>query len=159
MRPWFALLALACNDDGSDDSAAGGDADADTDTDTDADSDSDSDTDSELPYVIGADAACSLHETGTQYWQWTLNASADDPQGVKTVDSFGNVDVLDAKGKLAASYTLGCSAKGLCATSFDADDDGILCKTPEEWTFRFTVLDEDKNASVPFDVNGHLAGD
>jgi hypothetical protein len=47
----------------------------------------------------------------------------------------------------------------MCATSFDAGDDGILCKDPTVWTFRFTVLDEDENVSVPFDVTGRLAGD
>jgi len=159
MRPWLALIALACHDEkGSDDSASGGDAEADADTD--ADSDSDSDTDPEVPYVTAADAACAYHTTGTQYWMWTVDASADDPQGVKTVGSIGNVDVLDAATeKVAATYALACSAKGVCATGFKADADGILCDDPKQWTFRFTVVDEDKNVSAPFDVIGRLAGD
>jgi hypothetical protein len=163
MRPWLALLALGCNDDnGSGDSATGGDgeADADTDADSDADSDTDSDADSELPYITAADAACSFHETGSQYWLWTVSASADDPQGVKTVDTIGNVDVLDAATeKIAATYALACTAKGVCATGFKADADGILCDDPKQWTFRFTVVDEDENVSDPFDVIGRLAGD
>ncbi len=161
MRPWLALMALACNDEkGSGDSASGGDAEADADTDADSDTDTDTDTDPQLPYVTAADAWCSYHETGTQYWMWTLGASADDPQGVKTVDSIGTVDVLDAATeKLAATYALACTAKGVCATGFKADADGILCDDPKQWVFRFTVLDEDKNASVPFDVIGRLAGD
>ena len=161
MRPWLALLALACNDEkGSGDSASGGDAEADADTDADSDTDSDTDPDPQLPYVTAADAACSYHETGTSYWQWRVDASADDPQGVKTVDSIGNVDVLDAATeKLAATYALACSPKGVCATSFKADADGILCDDPKQWTFRVTVVDEDKNVSVPFDVIGRLAGD
>ena len=160
MRPWLALFALACNDEKrSGDSASGGDADADADTD--ADSDTDTDTDPQLPYITAADASCSYHDTGTSYWMWTVDASADDPQGVKTVDSMGTVEVLDAatEKKVMASYVLACSAKGLCSTAFKADADGILCDDPTKWTFRFTVTDEDDNESVPFDVTGRLAGD
>lgn len=155
MRWWIAFVAFACHDkNGSDDSAAGGDADADT------DADSDSDTDSELPYVSSADASCAYHSTGTQYWMWTLNATADDPQGTKTVDPIGNVDVLPVgTDEVAASYALACSTKGICVTGFKADADGILCKDPADWTFRFTVTDEDDNVSAPYDVTGRLAGD
>jgi hypothetical protein len=161
MRPWLALVAFACTDSkGSGDSASGGDAEADADTDADSDTDTDTDTDAELPYITAADAACSYHETGTQFWLWTVTASADDPQGVKTVDTIGNVDVLEAATeKVAASYAVACSAKGVCATGFKADADGILCDDPKQWTFRLTVMDEDKNVSAPFDVIGRLAGD
>jgi hypothetical protein len=152
MRPWIALIALACQDKNGSGDSAGEEADADTDADT--------DTDSELPYFSSADAACSFHTTGTQYWMWTLNASADDPQGVKTIQSIGNVDVVEpTTDEVAASYALACSAKGMCATGFKADADGILCKDPTDWTFRFTVADEDDNMSVPFEVSGRLAGD
>ena len=161
MRPWLALFALGCNDGkGSDSASEGGGAEADADTDADSDTDSDTDTDAQLPYVTAADAACAYHETGTQYWMWTVGASADDPQGVKTVDSIGRVDVL-AVGteKVVGTYALACSAKGVCAGGFKADTDGILCDDPKQWTFRFTVADEDDNMSVPFDVIGRLAGD
>ena len=158
MRPWLALFALACNDEKGSDSASGGDADTDTDTDADSDTDSDTDTDPQLPYITAADAACSYHETGTSYWQWSVDASADDPQGVKTVDSIGNVDVLDTTtGKVMANYAIACSVKGVCVTAFKADTDGILCDDPKQWTFRLTVSDEDKNVSLPFDVIGRLA--
>jgi len=159
MRPWLALFALACNDEKGSDSASG-EAEADTDTDADSDTDTDTDTDPQLPYVTAADAACAYHETGTQYWMWTVGASADDPQGVKTVDSIGHVDVL-AVGteKVVGTYALACSVKGVCAGGFKADTDGILCDDPKQWTFRFTVVDEDKNESAPFDVLGRLAGD
>jgi hypothetical protein len=162
MRPWLALFALACNDEkGSGDSASGGGEEADTDTDTDSDTDTDTDSDPQLPYITAADASCSYHDTGTSYWMWTVDASAADPQGVKTIDSMGTVDVLDAatEKKVVASYVLACTAKGLCSTAFKADTDGILCDDPKQWTFRFTVTDEDKNVSEPFDVIGRLAGD
>jgi len=159
MRPWLALLALACNDEkGSGDSASTGEADADTDADSDTDTDTDSDP--QLPYITAADAACSYHDTGTSYWMWMVDASADDPQGVWTVDSIGSVEVLEAKtAKVMATYAIACTPKGMCATSFKADADGILCDDPKQWTFRLTVVDEDKNVSLPFDVIGRLAGD
>jgi hypothetical protein len=157
MRWWVAFVAFGCHDkNGSDDSASGGESEADADADTDADTD----TDSILPYVSSADAACAYHTTGTQYWMWTLDATADDPQGTPTLDPIGNVDVIDVTTKkLAAHYALACTPKGVCVTGFKADADGILCDDPDRWHFMFTVMDEDKNVSPAFEVIGSLAGD
>jgi hypothetical protein len=156
MRRWLALFALGCHDDkGSDDSAGAiGDADADADT------DADTDTDGDLPYVKSAAAACALHTTGTQYWMWSLNATADDPQGTKTLDPVGSVGVVRiADAKPAATYAIACTREGACATAFMEQDEQILCDDPTQWRFVFTVLDEDANPSEPFEVTGRLAGD
>jgi hypothetical protein len=58
-----------------------------------------------------------------------------------------------------ATYAIACTAKGMCATAFKADADGILCDDPKQWTFRLTVTDEDENVSAPVDVIGRLAGE
>ena len=142
------------------DTDADADADADADTDADADADTDSDYDPDRsPEVTFAEAYCYRHEVGTTYDQWILSAQADDPQGLFTLQSSGEVAVRDASGTPKATYALACNLDtGACSGAFHDYDDGILCDSASSYTFAFRVQDEDDLWSVPVRVNGENRG-
>ena len=169
----FCVLPLGCGEpvdwpdkDTGDSwpSTADADTDTDTDTDTDADTDADTDTDSEVdpdrsPEVTWAEAYCYHHDVGTEFDQWVLSATADDPQGTFTLSTTGTVEVRDAGGTPKATYVLACSVDtGACSGAFHDYDDGFLCDTASSYTFRFRVEDQEGFVSAPYEVRGENHG-
>ena len=53
-----------------------------------------------------------------------------------------------------ASYPLTCADDGDCIGSFKEADDGVACGSASAYTIRFIIVDEDDNASEPYEVEG-----
>lgn len=113
--------------------------------------------DENAPVIESASATCAEHQTGDTYWKWTLEAQADDPQGVDTIVSYDPDNsvcvVTDAGGTEYTTQALAC-ADGTCTGSFKQDDYMVLCTNAGNYTFTFTVVDEDGNVSEPYAVQG-----
>jgi hypothetical protein len=92
---------------------------------------------------------CTQQQSAGEVWQ--LEITVDDPQGADTVSPIGRVAVLNSQGGELAAYDLACN-DGQCFGSFRADYNGITCALSGSITMRFTVTDEDGNASAPFDA-------
>lgn len=176
-RPTALLLVLplglpACGSGsgtlgpGSDTGAAEADADADGDADADADADGDSDTDTDAdpdrPVILDADAWCYLHDEGeddeVQIWQVSLQAS--DPQGDSSIESIQPEGVTVLSGDTAlATYDMVCTDNAVCVGSWSATEDNIGCITPEDYTVRMVIVDDDGNSSEPAEVEGRKGTD
>jgi hypothetical protein len=92
---------------------------------------------------------CTQQQSAGEVWQ--LEIMVDDPQGADTVSPIGRVAVLNSQGGELAAYDLACN-DGQCFGSFRADYNGITCSLSGSITMRFTVTDEDGNASAPYDA-------
>ncbi len=160
----FPLLAIgltlcltACGKDDPDDTD-GTDDTGETEGDADTDADADGDADPDAPWIEQADAYCYQHKTGDKFYQWELNATADDPQGADTIMSFDAensiVKVFNDSGGELAAYALVCNDSGECFGSFRESDHGVACASANTYTLAFQVIDEDGNISAPFEVTG-----
>ena len=147
------LLIPACGGD-KDDTASAGD-----DTATGDSGDTQDPVSEDAPVVVSADAYCELHDVGDKYYQWTLQATVTDPQGLDTVVRYDSTQksnytqVLSSAGGELARYGLTC-ADGECFGSFKESEDGIACSNASSYTFRFVVSDEDGNKSANHDIEG-----
>lgn len=160
LTPFLILTLLAaCGDDPDkgQDSQDPSDTSPDTESDADTDGDTDSDLDADRPVVLTAQALYFHHTVGGDTWGWSFLATADDPQGVATIERWVHeeqaVFVLDRAGTTLAAYDITC-VEGSCSGTCWEDDHGILHTQVDEYTFRFVVVDEDGNASAPMDVKG-----
>ena len=101
----------------------------------------------ESPSIESADVHCYLHSTGDQFYQWTMSAQVDDPQGRDTIEVINTVEAY-LNGDLQASYSLVCpDTSGDCVGSFRETDNGILCSTASNYDFKFLIVDEDGNSA------------
>jgi len=151
----FSLLLLpACGGGGKDDTSSSND-----DTAADDTGDTGQSVSDDAPVVTSADAYCELHDVGDKYYQWTLQATATDPQGVDTIVRYDSSQesnytlVLSSAGGELARYGLTC-ADGTCFGSFKESEDGVACSNAESYTFQFVVSDEDGNKSASYDIAG-----
>ncbi len=112
-------------------------------------------TTGDAPTIVDADAWCYQHKTGEKFYQWALNATVSDPQGADTIPGLLSdaVTVL-FNGSAVASYPITCSDDGDCFGSFNETDDGIACQSASSYTIQFVIVDEDDNASEPYEVEG-----
>jgi len=101
----------------------------------------------ESPEIQSVDARCYYHSTGDAYYQWAMEAYVDDPQGRDTIEINQTIEVYRG-GTLQASYGLICGAANPCIGSFKESDNGILCSSASEYSFRFLITDEDGNTST-----------
>ena len=101
----------------------------------------------EAPEIQSVDARCYYHSTGDAYYQWALEAYVDDPQGRDTVEVNQTAEVYRG-GTLQASYGLVCGSANPCIGSFKESDNGILCSSASDYSFRFLITDEDGNTST-----------
>ena len=92
---------------------------------------------------------CTQQQSAGEVWQ--LEITVDDPQGADTVSPIGRVAVLNSQGGELAAYDLACN-DGQCFGAIRADYNGIACSLSGSVTMRFTVTDEDGNASAPYDA-------
>ena len=115
------------------------------------------DPDPDRPAIEAADAWCFLHETGDTRWIWSATATASDPQGADTLLPVTAQGIaVYAGGGTYDPQVLVCDADGSCTASWGADEAGMDCARPQDFTLVFTVLDEDAKRSVPFEVTGRL---
>ena len=138
-----ALLALvAC---GASDISTGDSGDTNGAT----DSGSTGGTNEQSPSIASVGALCTLQSTGDEYYLWTLEARVDDPQGLDTIELNNTVEVYRSD-TLQASYGLLCSDRSdpPCIGSFRETDNGILCSSASDYTFKFLITDEDGNAAA-----------
>ncbi len=176
MRPILFLLPLsislalplgACGDkddtgpdttegDTDTDSDADSDTDTDADTDADADADTDADADPDMPVIESADAYCYETGEGDTWEQWMAICEVSDPQGADTIVAFDMddniVDVADGGSAVTTEYLV--CAKGTCSASFAASTYGMDCASASNYSFTFTVVDEDGNVSSPAVASG-----
>ncbi len=104
-------------------------------------------TSDDEPVIESADVHCYLHSTGDQFYQWTMSAQVDDPQGRDTIEITNTVEAY-LNDALQASYTLICpDTSGDCVGSFRETDNGILCSTASNYDFKFLIVDEDGNTA------------
>ncbi len=110
--------------------------------------------DSEAPVVESATVTCFQHTTGEAFVQWTGNATASDPQGLSTIETFGTLAVRDARGDLGEA-SLVC-ADGACTTSWRDHEFDIECDTiaVSTYDFAFRVVDHDGHESAELVVAG-----
>ena len=106
-------------------------------------------TNDEAPEIISVDASCYYHSTGDAYYQWTLAADVDDPQGRDTIELNNTVEIYRS-GTLQASVGIICTdhSDPHCLGSFKEADHGILCTSASDYSFRFLITDEDGNTST-----------
>jgi hypothetical protein len=107
------------------------------------------------PVIDSADAYCTLHSTGDEFYQWQLGARIDDPQGLDTIELYNTVEVYRG-GSLQAEYSLLCpgTSEPPCIGSFTEAQNGILCSSASDYTFKFIISDEDGNTAT-FEVAGY----
>ena len=150
----LSLLLLPACGGGKDDTSSSTDDTATADT-----ADSGQQVSDDAPVVTSADAYCELHDVGDKYYQWTLQASATDPQGLDTIVRYDSTQesnyplVLTSAGGKLARYGLTC-ADGNCFGSFKESEDGVACSNADTYTFQFVVSDEDGNKSASYDILG-----
>ena len=173
-RPLLLLLPLglpACGsgsaglggvDTGAAEADADADADADSDSDADGDSDTDADADPERPVILEADAWCYLHDEGeddeVHIWQVALQAS--DPQGDSSLESLlPEAITVSSGGAEIATYDMVCTDNAACVGSWNAQEDGIGCTSPEDYTVEMVVWDRDGNVSEPVEREGRRGTD
>jgi hypothetical protein len=102
-----------------------------------------------IPVVTGVTGVnCQEYESSGEVW--SIDFTADDPQGPATIAS-GTLTVLNEQGGEMATYDTVCNGEGVCLASIHAEYDGITCSLQGSVTFRFVVVDEDGNVSAPYD--------
>lgn len=112
-------------------------------------------TDGESPFIMEADAWCYLHDTGDTAYFWVATATADDPQGTATIESFAPDAVKIYSGEAeVSSQAFVCDENGSCTASFNADQAGVSCTSADSYTIAMVVIDEDGNTSEVFEVTG-----
>ena len=139
------LLLLGCGPvslEGKDSGdTGGGDADTDTDADTDADADN-------APVVTSIDSVdCAADVDGAD--RWVVAARADDPQGTDTLDQMGCYAEIILDGQSGGQHP-GVASEGVIQVAWKAGT-GEACADAS--TVRVVAVDEDGNASEPFDYD------
>ena len=154
----FLLLACSDKEPAVDDTSASTD-----DTSASADDTSTDDTDDDTgggqlndnldaPVISTCDAFCYLHQTGDQYYNWRVECSATDPQGLENI---WNGEVIVAQGQNEVRTDLvACDATGFCSATFDEPSTGVMCAQATSYDFIVKVQDWDQNWSKPVKVTG-----
>lgn len=150
------LLVLACGEKEPVDTSTGTDDSAVVADDTGATDDTGADTgevtEPDAPVIQSCDAFCYLHETGEQFYNWRVECSVTDPQGV---DNVWNGEVIVAQGQTTAhSDLVACDATGFCSASFTQDNSAVQCAQASSYDFLVKVQDWDQNWSAPMKVQG-----
>jgi len=152
------LLALACDKDGTsaDDTATTTD-DTSTNGDTSSSDDSGGTSDTSDPFkdspiIQSCDAFCYFHDTGDQFYNWRIECSVSDPQGVENVWN-GTVDITQGNNSIATEL-VACDAAGFCSTTFREELYGVYCSQASSYDFFIRIQDWDENLSKPYKVTG-----
>jgi hypothetical protein len=113
------------------------------------------------PTISTADAWCYADETGGKDYFWSATATADDPQGIDTLETLldEGVYVLNSSGTQVAAYPMVCSEDAGCITSWKQSEDGVSCSSASNYTIQFVVQDQDGNTSDPYEVAGRQGTD
>jgi hypothetical protein len=110
-------------------------------------------SDPNAPSVIEADAWCYTQGGSTNVDFWAFSASADDPQGTDTLESFmpTGISFQDAgSGSEIKTIALVCDTTGQCTGSESTETVGIGCAQASDFQAVFTVSDADGNLSAPY---------
>jgi hypothetical protein len=150
----LALVLMALSACGKDDDT--------TDTDTDTDADTDTDTDGVSPTLASGEFTCGTLQSGVT--TFFFRGVASDPQGADTVKPIGsliNGYTVEGEQEIFSEPVLVCAEDGNCSGSFIEGTYGnIPCsQTPEDFMFRAILMDDDDNASAPFDMAWVSYGD
>jgi len=157
----MTLLLLACVTPASDYAASDSAASDDTsstgdDTSSAADSgdsqDTDPQTDPNAPVISSCDAYCYLHQTGDQNYQWKIECSVDDPDGMDNVWN-GRFDILFGTSTIADDK-IACDDAGYCSGSFGETTHEVYCEQADSYEFVIFISDWDENESKPYRVTG-----
>lgn len=100
------------------------------------------------PEVFDSNVYCYLHDTGDQFYQWSITAYYDDPQGLENVPrSFHWVEIYKGDNLVEDVELLSCDTNsGKCIGSFNADAVGIACAgAADEYDFKIIISDYDGN--------------
>lgn len=107
------------------------------------------------PTMNAADAHCYQHETGEARWIWVVSGTADDPQGIDTLERVVPEGVVvEFDGAERARLDLACDTAGSCSGSYSESETGVLCSDATRTVFFVTALDEDGNRSAPAAAEG-----
>jgi hypothetical protein len=110
------------------------------------------------PTIVEADAWCYVLEAGDTVEQWLFKATATDPQGVDTLESFTQnaISFQDIGGTEISTVAIVCDPAGECTSSANGASLGVGCSNPTNFQAVFTVSDQDGNVSAPVTVTGRL---
>ncbi len=104
----------------------------------------------QLPSVSYAQAHCESAPARA----WTFVATASDPQGIDSLSSTGTVEVyINETWVSEHTLSLDTSSQRYLA-SVSVDDVAVPCTRAGDYSFSFTVTDEDGNVSDPKIVSG-----
>ena len=110
------------------------------------------DSDGISPYIVSGEMICNPGSTSPD----TLNivVSANDPQGVDTIDSDGGMTALDSSGEvLFEDLLMPCNSSGQCTAGFTVNEySGLDCSSAWDYTFTARVWDEEGNVSEPGEI-------
>ena len=153
------LLALACDkDDGTsaDDTATTTDDSSPSDdsghTDDSGSTNDTSDPFEDAPIIQSCDAFCYFHDTGDQFYNWRIECSVTDQQGVENVWN-GTVEIAQGNNSVATDL-VACDAAGFCSTTFREELYGVYCSQASSYDFFIRIQDWDENMSRPYKVTG-----
>ena len=158
---WLPLLLLACSPDDDEDKdkrPGGGDADTDADADGDSDGDTDADGDTDTgvspdaPYIVSVDNVdCGANTDGQD--AWIVQMTANDPQGTADIAPIGTMSIA-FDGNFVSDESVVCMADGQCSTSWESNDNDLLCDAESALTFVIVIYDDEDHASAPFEYPG-----
>ncbi|HJN77799.1 MAG TPA: hypothetical protein QGF58_28025 [Myxococcota bacterium] len=152
------LLALACvtpapgtdsNDSARSDSAGTDDSQSDDSGDT---QDTQDEIDPLAPVIETCDAYCYLHQTGDENYQWKIECSVDDPDGVDNIWN-GRFEI-EYSGARIADDKMACDDAGYCSGSFGETTHEVYCDKADSYMFLVYISDWDEHESAPYKVAG-----
>lgn len=101
------------------------------------------------PVLTDCEAVCAFHPTGDQFFQWSMGCDVTDPQGVETIQVFGEL-LIHQGGLEVATAVLACG-DGVCSGGFREDgleDVVISCDDPAAYSFTFVAKDLENHTGV-----------
>lgn len=116
--------------------------------------------DGETPSITTADAWCYLHDTGDPVITWSIKATASDPQGEDTLESFVTDAIIVKSGDtVVTTQAMVCDTTGSCSGAFSEDASGVACSAATSYTFVLAVEDEDDHRSTDYELEGREGTD
>ncbi len=111
----------------------------------------------DAPAITSCEATCTQHTTGEDYYQWALECTATDPQGLADIAN-GRFIVFttDPDAPLAQDLVACAPGTGQCTAAFAEDQYGVTisCLDAGDYTLRTWVSDWEGHESAPYDTQG-----
>ena len=104
----------------------------------------------QLPSISYAQAVCEAAPAR----EWTFVATASDPQGIDSLSAIGAVEVYSDDIWVSAHTLSLDTASQRYLASVSVEEVGVPCTRAADYSFSFTVTDEDGNVSDPTIVSG-----